>query len=109
MTTPLTAPRRPQVPPPAIPEPPDAAALRQAAQDLYRQRAPQYDWELAPFEPLRQEAIASLGLTPGQTVLDLGCGTGLSLEALQAAVGPQGRGVGVEQCSDMLGRARQRC
>ncbi|NDY91071.1 class I SAM-dependent methyltransferase [Ideonella livida] len=109
MTTSLTTPDRPPAPAAPLPESPDAAALRQAARALYRQRAPQYDWELAPFEPLRQEAIASLALQPGQTVLDLGCGTGLSLDALQAAVGPQGQVVGVEQCPDMLGRARQRC
>ena len=41
-------------------------------------------------------------------VLDLGCGTGLSLPLLHAAVGPGGRIVGVEQCPEMLQLARER-
>ena len=79
-----------------------------AARALYRQRARHYDAELAAFEPLRQRAVAWLGLRPGQTVLDVGCGTGLSLPALAAAVGPSGRVVGVEPCADMLAQARER-
>lgn len=74
----------------------------------YGQRAEAYDAELAVFEPLRLDAIAHLALQPGQTVLDLGCGTGLSLVPLAAAVGPQGRVIGVEQCPAMLALARER-
>ncbi len=74
----------------------------------YGQRAEAYDAELALFEPLRLDAIAHLGLQPGQTVLDLGCGTGLSLVQLADAVGPRGRVIGVEQCPAMLDVARQR-
>lgn len=74
----------------------------------YRQRAALYDLELACFEPLRVRAIDRLGLQPGDTVLDIGCGTGLSLAALQAAVGPQGRVVGVEPCPEMLAQAQAR-
>lgn len=82
--------------------------MLEAAQALYRLRASHYDEELAPFEPLRRQAVAWLNLQPGQTVLDLGCGTGLSLGLLQQAVGPTGHVVGVEQCPEMLARARQR-
>lgn len=77
-------------------------------QTLYARRAPVYDLELLPLAPLRREAIAALQLRPGQTVLDLGCGTGLSLPGLAEAVGPQGRIVAVEPCPEMLERARQR-
>lgn len=83
-------------------------AERDAAIALYRRRAACYDRELAAFEPIRREAVARLGLRPGQTVLDLGCGTGLSLGLLAAAVGPQGQVVGVEQCPEMVAVARQR-
>lgn len=76
--------------------------------DLYRQRAPRYDMELAPFEPIRRQAIERLGLKPGQTVLDVGCGTGLSLPGLCQAVGSQGRVIGVEQCPEMLAHAHAR-
>lgn len=74
----------------------------------YRWRAPLYDLELAAFEPLRHAAIAALHLRPGQHVLDLGCGTGLSFELLQRGVGPRGRITAVEQSPEMLARARQR-
>jgi len=79
-----------------------------APQDLYTWRAAGYDLELWAFEPLRQRAIAGLVLQPGQTVLDLGCGTGLSLPLLQAALGPGGRIIGIEQCPAMLARAHER-
>ncbi len=75
---------------------------------LYRARAAHYDDELTPFEPLRQAAIDRLQLRPGQTVLDMGCGTGLSFAPLLQRLGPQGRIVGIEQCPDMLARARER-
>jgi ubiquinone/menaquinone biosynthesis C-methylase UbiE len=81
---------------------------RQAMLALYRQRASRYDMELAPFEPIRRQAIDRLNLRPGQTVLDVGCGTGLSLPRLCQAVGPRGRVVGVEQCPEMLAQAQAR-
>ena len=74
----------------------------------YRRRAPLYDLELAAFEPLRHAAVAALQLRPGQHVLDLGCGTGLSLALLQRGVGPQGQITAVEQSPEMLARARRR-
>lgn len=85
----------------------DAIVLSHALAQ-YRQRAPVYDLELAAFEPLRRSAIARLAPRRGATVLDVGCGTGLSLESLQAAVGPQGQVLGIEPCPQMLAQARQR-
>lgn len=74
----------------------------------YRWRAPLYDLELAAFEPLRHAAIEALHLRPGQHVLDLGCGTGLSFDLLVRGVGPQGRITAVEQSPEMLARAQRR-
>jgi SAM-dependent methyltransferase len=81
---------------------------RSAALAQYRRRAASYDTELALFEPIRKDAIARLGLRRGDTVLDVGCGTGLSFELLHDRIGKGGRIVGIEQCPEMLERARER-
>ena len=81
---------------------------RQAALEQYRRRAGVYDLELALFEPIRREAIVLLAPRPGETVIDFGCGTGLSLPQVRAAVGAGGQVVGIEQSPEMIERARQR-
>ncbi|MDE2370530.1 MAG: class I SAM-dependent methyltransferase [Burkholderiales bacterium] len=86
----------------------DRSPNRRAALDRYRQRAAIYDWELAAFEPLRRAAVERLQLAPGDRVLDLGCGTGLSLAALHAGSGDAGQVVGVEQCPEMIEIAHER-
>ena len=85
----------------------DAATLSHALAQ-YRQRASVYDLELAAFAPLRHSAIARLAPACGSTVLDVGCGTGLSFAALKERVGPQGRVIGIEPCPQMLEQARRR-
>ena len=84
------------------------SADRSAALAQYRRRAGVYDRELVPFEPLRIEAVEKLGLKPGQTVLDAGCGTGLSLEMLHSRVGRHGRIVAFDLCPEMLAIASER-
>jgi demethylmenaquinone methyltransferase/2-methoxy-6-polyprenyl-1,4-benzoquinol methylase len=74
----------------------------------YRLRAAHYDLELLPFEPVRREAIAVLDPQPGETVLDVGCGTGLSFGPLVRHLGTGGRIVGIEPSPDMLALARDR-
>jgi SAM-dependent methyltransferase len=87
---------------------PGRAPDRAAALTQYRRRAERYDAELAPFEPIRSQAIARLDLHPGDTVLDVGCGTGLSFEELHHLVGTKGRIVGIEQCPEMMAKAQSR-
>jgi len=81
---------------------------RDAALEQYRRRAGVYDLELALFEPIRRDAIALLAPQRGETVIDFGCGTGLSLPLLRAGVGAAGHVVGIEQSPDMIERARRR-
>ena len=84
------------------------ASDRQAALAQYRRRAAAYDLELLAFEPIRRQAIARLAPGRGATVLDLGCGTGLSFEGLEQAIGAKGRIVGIEQSREMIEQARRR-
>lgn len=84
------------------------APPREAALAQYRRRARSYDYELLAFEPVRRRAVQALALRPGQTVLDVACGTGLSLPLLAEAVGPRGHVIGIEQSPEMIERARQR-
>ena len=81
---------------------------RDAALAQYRRRASVYDWELRFLEPIRRLAVARLELSPGDVVLDVGCGTGLSLPMLRQGVGPKGRIVGIEQSPEMIEQARRR-
>lgn len=75
----------------------------------YRRNVRFYDPMVAgPTENLRRAAVSRLALRPGDRALDLGCGTGLSLPLLRAAVGDEGGVYGVELSPDMLARARRR-
>jgi demethylmenaquinone methyltransferase/2-methoxy-6-polyprenyl-1,4-benzoquinol methylase len=81
---------------------------RQAALAQYKRRAKWYDNELLLFEPIRAEAIALLQLRPGDVVLDIGAGTGLSFDRLEGRIGPSGRIVAIEQSPEMMDQARER-
>lgn len=56
----------------------------------------------------RERAIELLGLTSGDRVLDVGCGTGLNFPLLRERIGPTGRIVGVDASEAMLAQARKR-
>jgi len=73
----------------------------------YRRNAVIYDVVARPLRRVREQAIARLELQPGDSALDFGCGTGLSLGLLRRAVGQEGRILGVDASPDMLARARR--
>ena len=82
---------------------------------VYRKRAKRYDWTtlllyFAGFRhwAYRKQAVQSLTLNQGDTVVDLGCGTGLNFSLLQQQVCPNGRIIGVDLTDAMLDEATVR-
>jgi len=82
---------------------------------LYRRRAEHYDvtanlYYLIGFreQAYRRKAIHTLNLERGDTVVEIGCGTGLNFSLLQNYVGPEGRIIGVDLTDAMLEQARSR-
>ena len=74
----------------------------------YRDFAATYDNAIAYLEPVRAASFECLDLKPGETILDLGCGTGVSFERLHREVGSEGRIIGLELSPEMLALARRR-
>ncbi len=76
----------------------------------YQSWAKVYDW-LTPFyllgneKYLRTQTIEALHLQPGQTVLDVACGTGRNFPRILEKIGPTGKLVGVDYTAAMLARA----
>ncbi|HEX3307506.1 MAG TPA: methyltransferase domain-containing protein, partial [Streptosporangiaceae bacterium] len=83
--------------------------------ETYRKKAKHYDITSrlypAPCYPQRTQrlrAVHALGLRPGDTVVDIACGTGLNFPLLEKVIGPGGRIVGVDLTDAMLARAQDR-
>ncbi|MGH8688588.1 MAG: class I SAM-dependent methyltransferase [Burkholderiales bacterium] len=78
------------------------------ALEQYRRHAPGYDASARRTMDIRRRTVALLALAPGERVLDVDCGTGLSFPLLAEAVGPSGRVTGVEVSPEMAAQARAR-
>lgn len=59
------------------------------------------------FPVARRRAVAALGLKSGDTVLEIGAGTGRNFPYLVEAVGPDGTVIGVDPSQGMLAEARK--
>lgn len=80
---------------------------------IYQKWAKVYDgltpiYLLGNEKRLRRETIDSLHLQPGQTVLDIACGTGRNFPMILEKIGPAGKLVGVDYTAAMLARAQLR-
>ncbi|MFE4611651.1 class I SAM-dependent methyltransferase [Streptomyces niveus] len=74
-------------------------------QEFFGARAADWDARFPDDGPAYAAAAAGLGLRPGDSVLDAGCGTGRALPALRDAVGPQGTVLGADLTPEMLAAA----
>ena len=95
----------------ATPQPSTAAATpdlgqpsswRAAGSEAYRSQAGRYDQRTDAFRRWRELVVEHLPAHSGDTVLDVGCGTGLCLPLLQRMVGPSGTIVGIDASAQML-------
>jgi len=82
-----------------------------AAQSFYTRYARLYD-AVARRAPgvarLRERAVDALDPRPGETVVEMGCGTGANLPHLRDRVGPSGRVVGLDFAPGAVALARER-
>ncbi len=82
----------------------------------YQRNARNYDLAVKLFYPLiglhiaeyRRRAVEHLNLKPGDTVVDIGCGTGLCFPLLMNRIGPNGHLIGVDISSEMLSHANKK-
>jgi len=81
----------------------------------YRKRAANYDFTANLYYlfgyrewAYRKMAVKALKLQPGDTVLELACGTGINFPLYQRYIGPEGRIIGVDITDAMLDQAQKR-
>jgi ubiquinone/menaquinone biosynthesis C-methylase UbiE len=74
----------------------------------YAQLAARYDRRTRLINAQRLRAVAALALQPGEVVLDAGCGTGFSFEAIESRIGPTGRLLAFDHSPELLAIARAR-
>jgi arsenite methyltransferase len=108
----MTMPARPAPDPVASstpsPPPPDEERIRRRSLDKYRRHAANYDQTCSRTWTIRERTIEALGLMQGDRVLDVACGTGLSLALLRERVGFTGHVYGFDHSAEMLAQARGR-
>jgi demethylmenaquinone methyltransferase/2-methoxy-6-polyprenyl-1,4-benzoquinol methylase len=82
---------------------------------LYQKRAENYDisanlYYFIGFREyaFRKKAVQALNLKPGDTVLEIACGTGLNFPLIQKKIGSNGKIIGLDITDKMLEKAQQR-
>jgi ubiquinone/menaquinone biosynthesis C-methylase UbiE len=79
-----------------------------ATSETYRSQAGHYDQRTDAFRHWRELLVERLPVRRGDTVLDVGCGTGLCLPLLQHKVGRTGGIIGIDASEQMLQVAADR-
>ncbi|MDJ0342994.1 methyltransferase domain-containing protein [Streptomyces sp. H10-C2] len=78
---------------------------RDRVREFFAAKAVGWEKRFPDDGPAYDAAVAELGLRPGQSALDAGCGTGRALPALRQAVGPAGTVIGADLTPEMLREA----
>ncbi len=93
----------------------DDQKIRATTAEVYTRRARNYDFTanlyyLIGLREWRQRhlAVKDLRLKQGDTVVEIGCGTGLNFGLFQRHIGPAGRVIGVDLTPAMLEQASRR-
>jgi demethylmenaquinone methyltransferase/2-methoxy-6-polyprenyl-1,4-benzoquinol methylase len=91
----------------------EGTGKRTAVQGMFADIAPTYDrlnsiMSLRLHHRWRAYAVSKLNLKPGDSALDVCCGTGDFMAPLQMAVGAQGKVFGVDFCLPMLEVAKKK-
>ncbi len=88
---------------------------KDAVRDLYRARAKSYDmtanfYYLIGFREAkyRKMAVSALCIEPGDTAIEIGCGTGLNFRYILQSIGKAGQLVGIDLTDAMLEKAKSR-
>lgn len=82
---------------------------KETARASYNRLSQWYDMIAGGSErKFSEEGLDLLSASAGETVLEVGCGTGHSLLTLSQQVGPAGRVYGLDLSDGMLGQARRR-
>ena len=74
----------------------------------YRAIAAKYDHATRRINGVRRDAVAALKLQPGETVMDVGCGSGFSFGPILEAIGPLGTVLAFDHSPELLRIAESR-
>ncbi len=90
-------------------------SLKEYIIQTYRKRAANYDFTANLYYlfgyrewAYRRMAVKALKLKPGDTVLELACGTGINFSLFQHYIGPTGQIIGIDLTDAMLEQAQKR-
>lgn len=88
---------------------------REEVRAVYQKRAGIYEFAVGccyllgfPIAKYRRLVIEALAPQPGDTIVEIGCGTGMNFPLLEEKLGAEGKIIGVDISEAMLERARKR-